>query len=47
MEETDKTCEKCGDKLRGHEDESGTQCKWCVQGWVVCDEDDCNDQGVG
>jgi hypothetical protein len=25
-----KTCEKCEDKLTGHEDESGTLCRWCV-----------------
>lgn len=23
------TCEKCEDKLTGHEDESGTLCRWC------------------
>jgi primosomal protein N' len=23
-------CEKCEDKLTGHEDESGTLCRWCV-----------------
>lgn len=25
-----KRCEKCGDKMDGHEDESGTRCRWCV-----------------
>jgi hypothetical protein len=25
-----KICEKCEDKLIGHEDESGTHCRWCV-----------------
>lgn len=25
-------CQKCGDKLDGHEDESGTHCRWCVTG---------------
>jgi len=23
-------CEKCGDKLTGHEDDSATRCRWCV-----------------
>ena len=23
-------CEKCEDQLTGHEDESGTLCRWCV-----------------
>ena len=22
-------CEECGDKMVGHEDESGTHCRWC------------------
>jgi hypothetical protein len=25
-----KICEKCEDKLTGHEDESATHCRWCV-----------------
>lgn len=25
-----KICEQCEDKLTGHEDESGTLCRWCV-----------------
>jgi len=25
-----KKCAKCGDRLRGHEDESGTHCRFCV-----------------
>lgn len=25
-----KRCERCGDKIEGHEDESGTRCRWCV-----------------
>lgn len=25
-----KTCEKCEDRMTGHEDESGTLCRWCV-----------------
>ena len=24
-------CDKCGDKLTGHEDDSATRCRWCVQ----------------
>ena len=28
--ESAKLCEKCEDKLTGHEDESGTLCRWCV-----------------
>jgi len=23
-------CEGCGDALTGHEDDSGTHCRWCV-----------------
>lgn len=23
-------CRECGDKLTGHEDESGTHCRWCT-----------------
>lgn len=23
-------CRKCGEPLTGHEDESGTHCRWCV-----------------
>ena len=26
-------CQKCGDKLTGHEDDSETHCRWCVTGW--------------
>jgi hypothetical protein len=25
-----KLCQKCGDTLKGHEDESGSLCRWCV-----------------
>ena len=25
-----KLCQKCGDALTGHEDDSGTHCRWCV-----------------
>lgn len=39
MEENNiKTYDKCGDVMRGHEDESGTHCRWCVTGWESCDE---------
>lgn len=24
------TCQKCGDHLTGHEDETSTMCRWCV-----------------
>jgi hypothetical protein len=24
------TCVECGDTLTGHEDDSGTHCRWCV-----------------
>ena len=34
-------CSACGDKLRDHEDESATHCRWCVTGWTPCDESDC------
>ena len=27
-------CVKCGERLRGHEDENGTHCRWCVTGWT-------------
>lgn len=27
------SCVKCGETLRGDEDESEAHCKWCVQGW--------------
>lgn len=30
------TCKTCGDKLVGHEDESDTECRWCVTGWKPC-----------
>lgn len=33
-------CEKCGDALTGHEDDSGTRCRWCV----TCVEADGTDQ---
>lgn len=33
-------CSACGDALRGHEDESGTHCRWCVTGWAPCGESD-------
>jgi hypothetical protein len=33
-----KTCMKCGDTLKGHEDDSDTHCRWCVTGWIACDE---------
>lgn len=26
----DDVCEKCGEHLSGHEDESATHCRWCV-----------------
>jgi len=39
-------CSLCGDKMRGHEDESATNCRWCVTGWTQCnDEDDTQDCG--
>jgi len=25
-----KRCEKCGDVLKGHEDDSDTRCRWCI-----------------
>lgn len=28
--EAEKRCVKCGDPLRGHEDENGTHCRFCV-----------------
>lgn len=31
-------CRKCGDILTGHEDESGSICRWCGAGWVASDE---------
>jgi hypothetical protein len=31
-------CQRCGDKLRGHEDENGTHCRWCVTGYVTTEE---------
>ena len=31
-------CEGCGDTLTGHEDDSGTHCRWCVT--CVADEKD-------
>lgn len=24
------SCDKCGDNLTGHEDDSATRCRWCV-----------------
>lgn len=33
-------CSKCGDTLRGHEDESATHCRWCVTGWTPCVEEE-------
>ena len=30
IEETERNCIKCGDKLTGHEDDSATHCRWCV-----------------
>ena len=30
-------CEKCEDKLTGHEDESGMLCRWCVTCTEVTD----------
>ena len=39
-------CSLCGDKMRGHEDDSATNCRWCVTGWTQCnDEDDTLDCG--
>lgn len=32
-------CEECGDGLTGHEDDSGTHCRWCA----TCVEADGND----
>lgn len=29
-EKLDNLCEGCGDALTGHEDDSGTHCRWCV-----------------
>lgn len=31
-------CKKCGDVLTGHEDESGSICRWCGTGWAPTDE---------
>lgn len=31
--EKQKQCEQCSGKMDGHEDESATQCRWCVTGW--------------
>lgn len=28
-------CDKCGDSLTGHEDDSRTRCRWCVTGQAV------------
>jgi len=28
-------CDKCGDSLTGHEDDSRTRCRWCVTGQSV------------
>lgn len=33
------TCKKCGDRLVGHDDESDTECRWCVTGWKPCHDD--------
>jgi len=38
MPNNNKTCDKCGDKLTGHEDDSSTTCRWCVTGWVPDDK---------
>jgi len=27
-------CKTCGDVSKGHEDDSSTQCRWCVWGWT-------------
>lgn len=27
-------CQKCGDRLTGHEDEGKSLCRWCVTGWT-------------
>ena len=35
---SDKKCSKCGDNLTGHEDESGTICRWCDTGWHSTDD---------
>ncbi len=32
-----KCCEACGERMHGHEDESATQCRWCVTGWKPCE----------
>lgn len=45
--EIEKTHCKCGEKLRGHEDEGDGTCRWCVTGWVACDENKCNNEAIG
>ena len=44
--EVEKTHCKCGEKLRGHEDEGVGTCKWCATGWVACDDNECVSEAV-
>jgi len=36
----EKKCKKCGDRLNGHEDESGDTCRWCNTGWIPSKPED-------
>lgn len=38
-----KKCAGCGDRLTGHEDDSGAHCRWCVQGWIPSGESNSQD----
>lgn len=37
----DVTCKTCGELLRGHEDETDTQCRWCVTEWQPITDENC------
>lgn len=40
-----KRCQKCHEKLEGHEDESGTHCRWCVTCGDPVDEQSVANEG--